>query len=79
MNKLKTYNRDKAQYELGKHLKECPVCKEKELSVGTGFSHRQFTVKGATKHIPLITVICTVCGYCLEFSAAYLDFMENSD
>jgi predicted nucleic-acid-binding Zn-ribbon protein len=60
---------------LNRHLSKCPVCGSKDLELGeitTGlpFSGGNVNIGGPTT--PVVNVVCSQCGYVMQFSAIKL-------
>lgn len=61
---------------------ECPICRKKEFNLNDGyFAHdvqpnlKERVIGGA--NIPTIPVVCTNCGYLLEFAAGTLGLLPK--
>lgn len=59
---------------------KCPVCQNEEFTIVKGYTRRdltdkleEFQVSGL--NLPSFSVICTNCGYILDFSLGILGFL----
>ena len=83
--------KEKVIKELNSRIKQvrretlkCPCCKHNNFQILDGYTRRDLnenldTIQIGGNNVPSISIICTNCGYIMDFSIGVLGFLNENE